>query len=176
MHPDELNALVASATRCVRASHDPEVQVVASLRLKHGGGIHGYITGVNHFPWQTSAWGRNPSREFVNKRITHAERSIIYQAAYYGIATRNGELYSSLYPCSQCANAIVEAGIRDVFTHPQPLMPEWQEDWKVAEEIFKDNRIDVRFVPHESVTKVRPLGKFELRKLDRNFELKETKV
>lgn len=152
LSPGDLEFLITSANRCAHASHDPEIQVVAALLPVPRGGA---ITGVNRFPAGTPAWGKSPSRDFVNKRIIHAERDAIYKAAYYGVSTRGAELYSSLYPCAECANAIVEAGIRHVFTHPQPEMPEWQENWTVAEATFHDNGMQVHFVPNESITKIR---------------------
>jgi dCMP deaminase len=44
----------------------------------------------------------------------HAEENAITQAAYHGIAVKDGVLYCTLSPCLTCARMIVNAGIREV--------------------------------------------------------------
>lgn len=41
----------------------------------------------------------------------HAEQNAIIQAAYQGISTNGGTLYSTTNPCSSCAKIIANAGI-----------------------------------------------------------------
>ena len=41
----------------------------------------------------------------------HAEQNAIIQAAYQGISTNGGTLYSTTNPCSTCAKILVNAGI-----------------------------------------------------------------
>ena len=45
---------------------------------------------------------------------SHAEENAIVQAAYHGIAVREGRLYCTLSPCLMCAKMIVNAGIIEV--------------------------------------------------------------
>ena len=45
---------------------------------------------------------------------SHAEENAITQAAYHGIAVRDGVLYCTLSPCLICAKMIINAGIREV--------------------------------------------------------------
>jgi len=47
-------------------------------------------------------------------RCSHAELNAIAQAAYEGVSTRDARIYCVLYPCSYCAKAIIQAGIRKV--------------------------------------------------------------
>jgi len=44
----------------------------------------------------------------------HAEQNAIIQAAYLGISTKGGVLYSTTNPCSSCAKMLVNAGITRV--------------------------------------------------------------
>lgn len=44
----------------------------------------------------------------------HAEENAITQAAYHGIALKNGAIYSTLSPCLTCARMIINSGIREV--------------------------------------------------------------
>ncbi len=44
----------------------------------------------------------------------HAEENAIVQAAYHGIAVRDGTLYCTLSPCLLCTKMIINAGIAEV--------------------------------------------------------------
>jgi dCMP deaminase len=44
----------------------------------------------------------------------HAEENSIVQAAYHGIAVKDGVLYCTLSPCLMCAKMIINAGIKEV--------------------------------------------------------------
>ncbi len=41
----------------------------------------------------------------------HAEQNVIIQAAYLGLSSRGGILYSTTNPCSSCAKMLINAGI-----------------------------------------------------------------
>ena len=45
----------------------------------------------------------------------HAEKAAIIQCAAEGISTKGADLYTTVFPCEDCARAIVVAGIRTVF-------------------------------------------------------------
>jgi dCMP deaminase len=49
------------------------------------------------------------------KVSVHAEANSIYFAAKHGIATEGASLYCSTAPCHLCAQAIIQAGITEVF-------------------------------------------------------------
>jgi dCMP deaminase len=46
--------------------------------------------------------------------VEHAERAAIYQAARYGMKTHDATMYCPWFACSDCARAIVAAGIKRV--------------------------------------------------------------
>ena len=46
----------------------------------------------------------------------HAERNAIYNAARNGIRLEDCTLYSTIFPCSDCARGIIQSGIRRVVT------------------------------------------------------------
>lgn len=52
-------------------------------------------------------------------RTEHAERNAFYNAARVGIPTRGARLYSTLYPCADCARGIIQCGIVEVVA-PEP--------------------------------------------------------
>jgi len=50
----------------------------------------------------------------------HAERNAIYNAARVGVALAGCRMYVSLYPCADCARAIIQSGIISVHTFAPP--------------------------------------------------------
>lgn len=57
----------------------------------------------------------SPSGENLGDCIcAHAEENAIVQAAYHGIAVRDGTLYVTISPCLMCAKMIINAGILEV--------------------------------------------------------------
>lgn len=49
----------------------------------------------------------------------HAEQNAIIQAAYLGVSTRGGTMYSTTNPCSSCAKMLINAGITRVVCHKE---------------------------------------------------------
>jgi dCMP deaminase len=56
-----------------------------------------------------------PSGEFSDVcPCLHAEQNAILQAALFGVSVKDGTLYCTTQPCTQCARMVVNAGIRKV--------------------------------------------------------------
>lgn len=49
------------------------------------------------------------------KRSIHAEANAIYYAAMVGVSCKDARMYSTHEPCIKCAQAILSAGITEVF-------------------------------------------------------------
>ena len=81
----------------------------------------------------------------------HAERNAIYNAAANGTALLNATLYTSLYPCADCARAIIQSGIV-VVVCPEPDWNDrrYAESFKVARQMFLERGTTVRFFKKES--------------------------
>jgi len=47
-------------------------------------------------------------------RTVHAEMNAILQAARFGISVEGGKMFCSMFPCYDCAKAIVNVGITEV--------------------------------------------------------------
>jgi dCMP deaminase len=72
-------------------------------------------------------------------RAVHAEQNAIVQAAYHGIATNGAVLYTTTWPCVQCAKMLINAGIKEIVyaetkNYHDPL----------SEEILKESGMVVR--------------------------------
>jgi dCMP deaminase len=83
--------------------------------------------GYNGFPRGCSdddlPWGR--AGEFTEKKyayVVHAETNAIYNAS---TSVRGCRLYATLFPCNECAKALIQTGIREIiyaddFYHDDP--------------------------------------------------------
>lgn len=45
----------------------------------------------------------------------HAEQNSVLQSAYHGMSTKGATLYSTIAPCIQCAKALINAGVAEIF-------------------------------------------------------------
>jgi dCMP deaminase len=79
--------------------------------------------GFNGLPRRVDASvGHRHSREGGEKYhwYEHAERNAIYNAARIGVSIAGCRMYVSLYPCAECARAIIQSGISSVITFKPP--------------------------------------------------------
>jgi dCMP deaminase len=71
-------------------------------------------------------------------RAVHAEQNAIVQAAYHGISTEGTTLYTTGWPCTQCAKILINAGVKEIVyiddTYNDPL----------SKEILKESGIIMR--------------------------------
>ena len=99
------------------------------------------VTGVNHFAVpDMSSDLRNYVRPRKYQVTEHAERAVIYKAAQRGIRTDGLIMVCPWACCSDCARAIVLAGIPLVVAHKQASdkTPErWREEVDVGLEILE---------------------------------------
>ena len=75
----------------------------------------------------------------------HAERNAIYHGARRGISLRGSKLYSTLFPCSDCARAIIQTGVQEVCC-PELVftdVPAWSQSFRIAHEMFVEAGIKV---------------------------------
>jgi dCMP deaminase len=79
--------------------------------------------------------------------VTHAETNAIFNAARHGVSLVDSTMYVTLFPCYGCAQAIVQAGIKRVFTfgteywiktHPDPA-----NRWEIANDLFAEGGVAV---------------------------------
>jgi len=102
--------------------------------------------GVNHFPP-----GINPTEEQIKDKqwkkenIIHAETSAIFAAAANGgKPTRGAVMYMPWVPCTPCANAIIDAGIKILIGHKEMIIktPErWWNSLNYALNLFEKSGV-----------------------------------
>ncbi|MBM3412051.1 MAG: dCMP deaminase family protein [Bacteroidetes bacterium] len=95
-------------------SKDPGTQVGACIVNTQnkivGAGYNGFPTGCNddEFPWDKQG-------EFLNTKyayVCHAELNAILNNI--GTTLDGCRIYTALFPCNECAKAIIQSGIKEV--------------------------------------------------------------
>ncbi len=101
-------------------------------------------------------------------RCVHAEMAALMDAARRGVAVNEGFLFSTTFPCHECARHIVAAGIKMVYyiePYPKSLVNELYPDSIRIE--GEENKEFVSFVPFVGVAPRRYQDVFKLGDLDR---------
>jgi dCMP deaminase len=104
-------------------------------------------TGYNGFPTSISdSLTRYSDRDYKLSVTVHAEANAILNAAKNGTKVQGSTLYVTFPPCSQCASAIIQAGIANVVC-PNPIFaPErWVESFTAASDLFCEAGVKVLY-------------------------------
>lgn len=77
----------------------------------------------------------------------HAERNAIYTAARNGVSLEGSTIYIMWFPCSDCARAIIQAGIKELVCYePDFNTPKWGESFKVAKELLIECDVNIKYI------------------------------
>lgn len=127
-------------------SADPRTHTTAILFSEEGEPI---ITGFNA-PVAPGLLEKDPARLTSPEKyfwIEHSERAVLQEAAKKGIATDGKSMGCSLFPCVDCARAIVGTGIKTlVTTTPDFSDPRWGDEFKRSLETLDAGGIEVILV------------------------------
>ena len=100
-----------------RRSKDPNTQVGACIVSRDNKilsmGYNGFPKGCSddEFPWGKDAEANDPySAKYLY--VTHSELNAILN--YRGGSLEGSKLYVTLFPCNECAKAIIQAGIEEL--------------------------------------------------------------
>lgn len=73
--------------------------------------------------------------------LEHAERNAIHSAYHKGKSLSGATIYSTLFPCADCARAIVAAGIERLVVPAKEIDPirdeKWLDHYRHARKIFE---------------------------------------
>jgi dCMP deaminase len=118
-------------------SKDPSTKVGAVItrgKFVVSLGFNGHPAGVDDSP------ERLENREIKYRTIIHAEMNAILSAAK---PLAECTLYVwPFMPCSQCASAIIQSGIRRVVTVPCEN-ERWAESFRYTEELFREAGVEL---------------------------------
>ena len=96
-------------------SKDPNTQVGACIVNDDNRivsvGYNGFPRGCSDedFPWERSAERQNDTKYPF---VCHAELNAILNSN--GIGVKGSRIYVALFPCNECAKAIIQAGIKEI--------------------------------------------------------------
>jgi dCMP deaminase len=107
-------------------------------------------TGFNDFPGGVN--DTDPSRHQRPEKyrwMEHGERNAIYYAARHGSRTKGCTLFINAPPCTDCARAIIQAGIVQVIYpehHAFLNREDWASDIKAAKEMMEE--VGIKILEH----------------------------
>lgn len=138
--------LLRLAYRDALRSPDPSSQNGAFLAA--GGTPLVDTFACNEFPPGVRYTPERMERPLKYDIINHAERGAIYSAAAHGICTTGLTMVAAWAACSQCAQAIISAGIGTLVTHvPADVEHDaWNQSIALAMDMLREARIEVRVV------------------------------
>ncbi len=104
-------------------------------------------TGYNGFPSTISDdLERYIDREYKLSVTVHAEKNAILNAAKNGTKVEGSTLYVTFPPCSQCASAVIQAGVAKVVCPDPALAPErWRSNFVAANNLFYEAGVQVLY-------------------------------
>lgn len=106
---------MGAAMLCAKRSKDPNTQVGACIVNNENRivsvGYNGFPAGCDDdvFPWERSDDDRYNTKYLY---VCHAELNAILNAR--GTNLTGNRLYVALFPCNECAKAIIQSGITEV--------------------------------------------------------------
>lgn len=123
-------------------STNPSTQNSAILVNQDGKII---ISAINSFPEKIAENEERQRKPLRYKYSIHAERNVIYLAAKLGIKTDKLIMVSPWATCSDCAQAIIQAGIKKLVTHKQALdkSSDWRKDIELAFSMLREANIEI---------------------------------
>jgi len=104
-------------------------------------------TGYNGFPQSISDdLRRYANRDYKLSVTVHSEKNAILNAAKNGTKVEGSTLYVTFPPCSQCAAAIIQAGVSKVVCPNPADSPErWRENFIAANNLFHEAGVQVLY-------------------------------
>lgn len=115
-------------------------------------------TGYNSFVRKLDDYKQErQERPYKYYFFEHAERNAIFNAARVGIPIKNCILYTQGIPCSDCARAIIQSGIKEVVYHglwEEETVDIWEKHAKMSGEMFKETGVKIREFNGQVVTDI----------------------
>lgn len=98
-------------------------------------------SGYNMIPLQFESKLERYKEEVKLHWIEHAERVAIFNAK---VSLENSTIYCSMFPCSDCARAIIQNKIKRVVSlYDFSYNGRWLESMKIAEQMFQEANVEL---------------------------------
>jgi dCMP deaminase len=104
-------------------------------------------TGYNGFPATLSdSLDLYADREYKLSVVVHAEKNALFNAAKNGANTESCTAYVTFPPCSQCAAALIQAGVKVVVCPNPAHSPErWRTNFRIASDILVESGVRILY-------------------------------
>jgi dCMP deaminase len=77
----------------------------------------------------------------------HAERNAIYHAAKLGVSLKGCRMYVTMFPCADCARAIIQSGITHLLTPtPDVEHEKWGIHFKAALVMLEEANVEITLI------------------------------
>ncbi len=142
MELDNQRKMLEIAYLVAKQSNDPSTQNGALL-INGREDIVGI--GINQFPRGVRETAERWQQPLKYKIVEHAERDVLYDATREGVPTEGLTMVCPWAPCTDCARAIIQCGIKKLITHKQAFdrSPEfWKQDIEIALTILQEAGIE----------------------------------
>lgn len=108
-------------------------------------GYNGFVRGVDDN--KPARLERPTKYDFFE----HAERNAIYNACLTGTSLKGCVMYATHAPCTDCARAIIQSGIKMVVTHEVKIdtnTPQntWRDKLSYSAEMFAEAGVEVKYL------------------------------
>lgn len=142
--------MLARAYEQALFSPDPSTQVGAIIVERAGTLTLG--TGCNEFPRGVHYTPARLERPLKYEVIEHAERNAIFDAAFNGRRCKGATMYLTWGPCSDCARAVIQAGISRVVRHADATEramsaaspgKNWSESTSIADIMLRESGVEI---------------------------------
>jgi dCMP deaminase len=140
--------LLRLAAEHARSSPDPSTQNGGLLCTDDAKWVKFDTWSVNEFPRGVAYSDERWERPLKYSIIEHAERNAIYAAARHGIRTEGLTLVCVWAACTDCARAIIQAGIKRLVTLApvQEAHGNWGASIDIAMVMLKEAGVEVVYV------------------------------
>ena len=122
-------------------SKDPDHKVGAIIvnhdRIVVGMGFNGFPRGVQDTPY------RYEDKIVKRKIIVHAEANAILNST---TSVRGLTMFTTRFPCSECAKLIIQSGISQVLTYPLERSSTWAADAEWTKIMFREAAVHLHEV------------------------------
>lgn len=104
-------------------------------------------TGYNGFPRKVNETSKRWKKPEKYKWVVHSEQNGIYNATLNGVKLKNSILFTTKFPCNDCAKGLIQAGIKQIYTYKPDLKHKtWGESMKISLEMFKESNIIIHYL------------------------------
>ena len=129
---------------------DPESMAILST------GYNGFCRGIHE---SKQRWER-PTK---NQYVIHAETNAIYNACRRGICLNNSIAVVTMFPCLECAKALIQVGVTNVVTVKPDFQDErWGAQFRMAMDMFEEVGMKTNLLSDQTQS--------DLQKLNQNRE------